>query len=522
MNTLLSTNNYTGLFRNLRKKIDSFPNSRCATASDCIRPIKPESKIVLLEANVYLKDAIRNDFKKTGKCNLQIAKEEFIAIMSTLVLQKNSPYTQSMQQGYEMVRVTEGKGEPSEKGPGLFNYLWNQKSDFLVHDTIPTFQYNSVVDFTMPWIYDYFSFLIPVPDESANINAVVKPFQWPYLLFDHQVWLGLGISIVCVIAVLNLIQRYLEYRSVIVTPSRSKDNPALTEKVIAKGETGKQYLYVFGNLLSQGGPCRSGKLPYRLVAGVWILAAFIFVQAYTSTLFTYVVTPIEQPLIKSVFDIINNGDINLLVRESGTMYPLIATNNYTGIFGHLRKKIDSYPNSKCPSFRSCAEAVKLKYGNVYLETRNYLKDEIRSDYKTTGKCHLQFAKEEFITFVSSFVLQKNSPYTHSMTLGILNLQEIGLVDFWDSWFRPMPPQCPGRPKKEKKSNKLSPLSLKNLTGAFVVLSVGLSLSLLAFLGEKIVSRREQFRIRKDKKLQQDANKFIEVSSQKTEEPIILE
>jgi hypothetical protein len=101
-----------------------------------------------------------------------------------------------------------------------------------------------------------------------------------------------------------------------------------------------------------------------------------------------VVTPIEQPLIKSVFDIINNGDINLLVKESGKMYPLIAasekmsipyrtkallefnlrqTNNYTGIFGHLRKKIDSYSNSKCPSFRSCAEAVKLKYGNVYLE-----------------------------------------------------------------------------------------------------------------------------------------------------------
>jgi hypothetical protein len=52
-------------------------------------------------------------------------------------------------------------------------------------------------------------------------------------------------------------------------------------------------------------------------------------------------------------------------------------------------------------------------------------------------------------------------------------------------------------KKKKKRKKLSPISLKNLAGAFVVLSVGLSLSLLAFLGEKIVSRREQFRIRKD-------------------------
>jgi hypothetical protein len=104
----------------------------------------------------------------------------------------------------------------------------------------------------------------------------------------------------------------------------------------------------------------------------------------------------------------------------------------------------------------------------------------------------------------------------------LNLQENGLADFWDTWFRPMPPQCPGKAQSGKKTNKLSPLSLKNVIGAFVVLLIGFSLSLLAFLGEKIVSIREQFRIRKDKKLHQDANKFIEVSSQKTEEPIILE
>ncbi|EFX82169.1 hypothetical protein DAPPUDRAFT_241317 [Daphnia pulex] len=152
-----------------------------------------------------------------------------------------------------MVRVTEDKLEPSEKGPGLFNYLWNQKSDLLVHDAIANFQYNSVVDYTLPWIYDYYAFLIPVPEESANIKAVVKPFQWPVasILFDPQVWLGLGISIVCVIAVLNLMQRYLDYRSVTETTLRSNDNPP-TQKIITKGETGKQYLYVFGNLLSQG------------------------------------------------------------------------------------------------------------------------------------------------------------------------------------------------------------------------------------------------------------------------------
>jgi hypothetical protein len=44
-------------------------------------------------------------------------------------------------------------------------------------------------------------------------------------------------------------------------------------------------------------------------------------------------------------------------------------------------------------------------------------------------------------------------------------------------------------------NKLMPLSLKNLTGAFLVIAVGFGLSLLAFLGEKIISLRERRRSR---------------------------
>ncbi len=51
----------------------------------------------------------------------------------------------------------------------------------------------------------------------------------------------------------------------------------------------------------------------------------------------------------------------------------------------------------------------------------------------------------------------------------------------------MPPQCNGKPPMESKKKKQLPLSLKNLTGAFVVLLVGLSLSFLAYLCEKIIS-----------------------------------
>ena len=66
---------------------------------------------------------------------------------------------------------------------------------------------------------------------------------------------------------------------------------------------------------------------------------------------------------------------------------------------------------------------------------------------------------------------------------------MGLIDHWDVLLRPLPIKC--RPifetnsKKSKKTDKLTPLSLKNLTGAFLVLLVGMLLSLFSFLCEKI-------------------------------------
>nr|CAH0113367.1 unnamed protein product [Daphnia galeata] len=423
---------------------------------------------------------------------------------------------------YEMVRVTESRQVPSEKERGLFNYLWEQKCDLLVHDTVPTFQINKMTDVTLPWIYDHFAFLIPVPDETANINAVVKPFQWP-------IWLGLGISIICVIAVLNLMQRALSYLIPENGDHRSQSgrrlaspndrNPS-TNKMTNKGRrrvkkgTAKQYLYVFGNLLSQGeieALSPSNRLPYRLVAGVWTLAAFIFVQAYTSTLFTYVVTPINHPLINSIYDIIDSSDINLLVRETGFINTLLLSNNQTGFFETLRKKLDNFPNSRCALPAECINLVKPGLRNVYTDANVYLKDAIRNDFKKTGKCNLELAKEGFIGIMSTLTLPKKSPFTQSLTKGILEMQQIGLIDYWDTWFRPMPPQCDGKLQNGngKNKKKLSPLSLNNLTGAFVVLLVGLSLSLIVFLGEHIVALSKRHRSRRTTKSQQDPNDAIE-------------
>nr|CAH0101875.1 unnamed protein product [Daphnia galeata] len=329
---------------------------------------------------------------------------------------------------YEMVRVTENTLEPQGKERGLFNYLWEQKSDLIIFDVTPSF-YRSNIDMATPWVFSYCGLLIPVYDDTANINAVVKPFQWP-------VWLGLGVSIIGVTAILILILRFSSHlpESLDSNTKVESSNDNLEGRLtVVKKQPAKPYLYVIGNLLSQGGPCPSKRLSFRLVAGVWCLAAFIFVQAYNSTLFTYVVTPVNQPLVNSINDVLESNDIQLLVIKASPLDVLFSNPNASGI--KLAHELNSFPESRCKFISDCVSAITPGSRKVFVTAINYLKDTIKDNFKKTGKCKFQIAKEGFMPIRVSFALQQNSPYTKSLNQGLLELQQTGIIDFWDTWFR---------------------------------------------------------------------------------------
>ncbi|EFX82428.1 hypothetical protein DAPPUDRAFT_241241 [Daphnia pulex] len=183
-----------------------------------------------------------------------------------------------------------------------------QRCDLILLDVIPTVRRNQIIDLTTYWIYGELAFLIPVSDETANINAV---------------WMGLFVSMVCVMVVLYLMQRYKTHHHPANWHNRpqsdtgqSRNSNLIVAKPV-KPQRENEYLFVFGNLLSQGIQLNSKRLTLRLVAGVWILAAFVFVQAYTSLLFTYVLTPVNNPLMNSVYDISENSHINVFTTMAG-------------------------------------------------------------------------------------------------------------------------------------------------------------------------------------------------------------
>ena len=60
------------------------------------------------------------------------------------------------------------------------NKSYLQECDLLLQDIVPSYLYQQLIDTTVPWVYTTASILMPAPAaNSFNINAVIKPFQWP-------------------------------------------------------------------------------------------------------------------------------------------------------------------------------------------------------------------------------------------------------------------------------------------------------------------------------------------------------
>ncbi len=65
--------------------------------------------------------------------------------------------------------------------------------------------------------------------------------------------------------------------------------------------------------------CTFNRLSFRFALGTWAIVAFVLVQAYTATLFIYIMAPIRLPLINSANDIAENTNVNLLVKKGSSI-----------------------------------------------------------------------------------------------------------------------------------------------------------------------------------------------------------
>ena len=211
----------------------------------------------------------------------------------------------------------------------------------------------------------------------------------------------------------------------------------------------------------------------------------------------------------------------------------------TGVLKQLGDKLRSYPKSRCLKQQECIDLVKsgnhayvvvkqstsykLKYLTDF-ETKNYFTqntfsalDGMQTDFKTAGKCDLALAKVQESAPPTAWVLPKHSPYLENINKGlhhglycyhcllsvsinqeiflfencrITEIMDYGLLEFWTLQYQSDVRKCLDKSEKlmqVKPSSDGPPrLSLRNLTGAFVILLFGYMVALFVFVAEKLI------------------------------------
>lgn len=77
-----------------------------------------------------------------------------------------------------------------------------------------------------------------------------------------------------------------------------------------------------------GGPCPSKRILFRLFAGSWCLAAAVLTYSYSSILITYVLAPVQPPLLNSVYDLVKDNEARLVVEKGRGYDALISVTKF--------------------------------------------------------------------------------------------------------------------------------------------------------------------------------------------------
>ncbi|KAI9554683.1 hypothetical protein GHT06_019959 [Daphnia sinensis] len=358
--------------------------------------------------------------------------------------------------------------------PGAFIYILSGAREVITSAIEPLGSPSRLVDFVHPFSYSRLCFLIPMPEASQNnVDAVIKPFQF-------WVWIALGVAAGAVLVVLHCFNLFLTTKERYLV--KEKDTTNANRNIV---------VYLLATLLNQGGYVSCILTSIRMIIGAWCLLSLVLVNSYNSTLISYVTaTRLAMPLVNSMEELAHDSNVHLVV-DRGQGPDSLFSAAQSGLFQALGDKLRAYPHSKCSSTKQCVDMVKsTPPRHVYVNSDLALLAVLKQEYQTTRKCNLAIGGELRKDFALVWGLSKGSPYLEAFNRGTLTLHEFGLILFWDKKLKPDIRPCSSQVKdyrvvKKKKIQRVR-LKLSNLTGAYAVLAVGYSISLLTFLVEKIV------------------------------------
>ncbi|XP_013778893.2 probable glutamate receptor isoform X2 [Limulus polyphemus] len=358
---------------------------------------------------------------------------------------------------YKLVLPPDGMFGAKENGTwsGIMGMVMRKEVDMGLTALVVTYEREEDMDFTVPYNFEFLTFVTAVPGFEHRALAIIRPFTW-------QMWIVLILTLAFSGILMNAV-----------------DN--ISAKV---HRTSRRHLeafwFIIGNLTSQGHHIEvAPELSVRCMAGAWLLVAVVLLAAYCGPLTSHVTFPTPLKPIDKV------GELQVAVKSGAMKAGTLQGTSYfhrfmlaeDGVLKYLADKMRKHPSWVMTDIQKGIERA-LKSPYAFIHGRVVLS----AHAAMLGRDRFHVSTDCFFSDTFAFPLQDGSPLKAEFDKVIRRIWEAGLVVQWEK------EQLRRYDNRDliTTEDPTDAFTLVDIQGAFILFGMGNAMALIAFVVENII------------------------------------
>ncbi|XP_076230629.1 glutamate receptor ionotropic, kainate 2 isoform X2 [Nomia melanderi] len=361
---------------------------------------------------------------------------------------------------YEFELVPDGNygtyNPETKQWNGLIRRLLDRDADLAICDLTITYERESAVDFTMPFMNLGISILFGKPEEKEpDLFSFLSPLS-------TDVWIYMATAFLAVSIMLFLQARMApgEWDN----PHPCNPDP---EELENNFNLNNSMWLTVGSVMQQGSDILPKAPSIRMVAGMWWFFTLIMVSSYTANLAAFLTVDKMDTPIKGVEDLAKQTKIKYGAVSGGSTSSFFRDSNYSTYQRMYAAMLEARPSVFTKTNEEGVERV--------LKKRDYafLMESTTIEYRMERQCELDKVGGLIDNKGYGIALPRNSPYRTPISAAILQLQEKGVLqDLKKKWWQERGGGLCAA--KDTETTNSSELGLANVGGVFLVLLIGCS------------------------------------------------
>ncbi|KAA3672390.1 glutamate receptor, ionotropic kainate 2 [Paragonimus westermani] len=362
---------------------------------------------------------------------------------------------------YGNMRIVDGE----EVWDGMVQELKTRRADLAVGSFTITYDRARVIDFTTPFMYLGISIIYKrIEDKRSHLFSFLQPLSAP-------VWGYILAATIMVSLILFVVARFSPYEWKINHPCNVNSNV-----VENKFNVLNSFWFTFGALMQKGSDVVPHATSTRIIAGFWWFFTLIVISSYTANLAAFLTVARMESPIENAEDLAKQTKIKYGTRQGGSTIAFFEHSK----FPTYKRMWQFMSSQKGLLMNTTPEAIR----RVKREEYAYILESTMNEYYTQRDCQLMQIGGLLDSKGYGIGLPQGSIYRDPISETILKLQNDQILDklkfrWWRE--RDINVTC----DSNKKKSDTSSLGVEKVGGCFVMLLIGMGVSLMVSVLEFI-------------------------------------